>query len=129
MAVEISNPVRINAGRFYTRGVGLMRTLLALPLTFTLSVGYSAMTYAEQYAENKSSREAYSLVQRLREAILPGLRRSSGKEYNYLASPSNPNQFRAPFKGGQSRMYVNDAQSPFVVPPHTPEGNIFEFRF
>ena len=53
-----------------------MKTLLALTFTSTLCVGYPAITHAEKHAENNSTGEINSLIQRLREGILPGLHRS-----------------------------------------------------
>ena len=106
-----------------------MKTLLAVTITSLLSVGYPTMTHAERQAENKAAAGAKSLMQRLKESILPGLHRPSSEPHSYLTPPSKPNHFRVPFKGGQSRLYANNVHSPCVVDTHSPEGNLFELRF
>ena len=110
-----------------------MKTLITLILTLTsmLTIVNTSMTHAETLVESKSAAETKTLMQRLKMATLPGLHdhRSSSKTFSYLTSPVKPNHFRAPFKEGQSRLYVNDRHSPFAVDPHTPEGNVFDFKF
>lgn len=69
------------------------------------------------------------MTERLKDAILPGFKRESRKPFSYLIPPIPPIRFRAPFEGGRTRVYTNDEHSPLVIDPHTPEGNLFEFRF
>jgi hypothetical protein len=72
----------------------------------------------------------YSL-ERLKHAFLPGPQSQSRQTYGYSFTPSEPeaNSFRALFKDGHSRVYVTESESLFTVDPHTPSGNLFDFRF
>ena len=106
-----------------------MKTLLALTFTLTLSVGYPTSADATTQVEHKSAAGFKVFWKRLSKAILPGLKRSSAKPYSYLTPPSHPNRFRAPFKGGRNRIYMNDVQSPLGIDSHMPDGNLFEFKF
>ena len=106
-----------------------MKTPLALVFILIFSAGQPKLAHTDAQLGSQPVPEHKSLYQTLFEAFLPGLHRPSEEPFNYFASADQPNGFQAPFKKGRTRMYVTDENSPFVVDPHTPQGNLFELRF
>jgi hypothetical protein len=106
-----------------------MKTLIGFVFLLLLSAG--TQTVAAPYRINDAAPAHYSFLERLKHAFLPGLQSQSRQTYGYSFTPSEPeaNSFRALFKDGHSRVYVTESESLFTVDPHTPSGNLFDFRF
>ena len=106
-----------------------MKTLIGFVILLLLTAG--TQTLAASKIVNDTAPAHYSFLERLKHAFLPGLQSQSRQTYGYSFAPSEQeaNSFRALFKDGHSRVYVTDSESLFTVDPHTPSGNLFDFRF
>jgi hypothetical protein len=106
-----------------------MKTLIGFVILLLLTAG--TQTLAAPYRANDAGPTHNSFLERFKHAFLPGLHSQNRQTYGYSFTPSEPeaNSFRALFKDGHSRVYVTDSESLFTVDPHTPSGNLFDFRF
>jgi hypothetical protein len=106
-----------------------MKTLIGFVIVLLLTAG--TQTVAAPYLVNKAAVAHYSFLGRLKHAFLPGLQSQNHQTYGHSFVPSEQeaNSFRALFKDSHSRVYATNSESLFTVDPHTPSGNLFDFRF
>ena len=106
---------------------------IMVTLTAVIMVSLNPMVASADYNPytDSSKAEPKSFWNRVNDAVLPGLQRPSKNSYGntYAPTSDNTSSFYGTFSDGDSRLYSTESYSPFKADPHTPSGNLFNFRF